>query len=97
MITVQHDLKLVSLLDFIDRRLYAYRARADGGYGHLQRLGGAHRPRCILPAAKWSEPFFVQARPTSAADVVKAWKLNDKREKVKVDGAIGTKQIFVED
>ena len=63
----------------------------------LTAFRGSHRPRCILPAAKWSEPFFVQARPTSAADVVKAWKLNDKGEKVKVDGAIGAKQIFVED
>ena len=50
----------------------------------------------VRNAAMWSDPFFVQARPTSAADVVKAWILNDKGVKVKVDGAIGTKQIFVE-
>ena len=66
--------------------MYAYRARA------FSRKSGK-----VIAASAWSEPFFVQAHPTSAADVVKAWKLNDKGEKVKVDGAIGAKQIFVED
>ena len=66
--------------------MYAFRARAFSKRGSN-----------VIGVSEWCAPFFVQARPTSAADVVKAWKLNDKGEKVKVEGALGAKQIFVED
>lgn len=59
----------------------------------------AYRVRGVSVAEKsaWSEPFFAEARATSAFDVVKAWKLSDNGEKVKVDGALGVQQIFVEE
>ena len=34
-------------------------------------------------------------KPVSAYDVVKAWNINDSGEKVKIDGALGANQIFV--
>lgn len=59
----------------------------------------AYRVRGVSVAEKsaWSEPFFAEARATSAFDVVKAWNLNDNGEKIKVDGALGVQQIFVEE
>ena len=47
--------------------MYAFRARAF-----------SKRGSSVISTSEWCAPFFVQARPTSAADVVKAWKLNDK-------------------
>lgn len=61
--------------------LYAYRLQA----------------RTIKTVSGWTTPYFVEAKATSAQDVVKAWKLNDKGEKVKVEGALGARQIFVEE
>ena len=61
--------------------LYAYRFQA----------------RTIKTVSDWTTPYFVEARATSAQDVVKAWKLNDNGEKVKVEGALGARQIFVEE
>ena len=61
--------------------LYAYRLQA----------------KTIKTVSSWTTPYFVEAKATSAQDVVKAWKLNDKGEKVKVEGALGAKQIFVEE
>lgn len=59
----------------------------------------AYRVRGVSVAEKsaWSEPFFAEARATSAFDIVKAWNLNDNGEKIKVDGALGVQQIFVEE
>lgn len=37
------------------------------------------------------------ARPTSCYDVVKGWEVNEKGEKVKVDGALGATNIYAED
>ena len=61
--------------------LYAYRFQA----------------KTVKTVSAWTTPYFVEAKATSAQDVVKAWKLNDKGEKVKVEGALGAKQIFVGD
>ncbi|MBD5406285.1 MAG: hypothetical protein HDR56_01540 [Treponema sp.] len=61
--------------------LYAYRVRGAS----------------IAEKSEWSEPFYAEARATSAFDVVKAWRLNDNGEKVRVDGALGARQIFVEE
>lgn len=61
--------------------MYAYRARA-------YTKGGK---------SAWTDTYFVEVKPVSAYDVVKAWDLNDNGEKVKLDGALGVKQIFVEE
>lgn len=61
--------------------LYAYRVRGAS----------------IADKSEWSEPFYAEARATSAFDVVKAWRLNDNGEKVRIDGALGVQQIFVEE
>ena len=61
--------------------LYAYRLQA----------------KTVKTVSAWTTPYFVEAKATSAQDVVKAWKLNDKGEKVKVEGALGAKQVFVEE
>ncbi len=64
---------------------YAYRIRAftdeDG----------------IRERSAWTSPAYFTAAPLTAADMVGAWKLNDKGERVKVDGALGAAQIFVEE
>ncbi len=59
----------------------------------------AYRVRGVTVAYKsdWTEPFFAEARATGAFDVVKAWKLTDTGEKVRLDGALGANQIFVEE
>lgn len=61
--------------------MYVYRARAF-------TKGGK---------SEWSDAYFVEVKPVSAYDVVKAWDINDSGEKVKIDGALGAKQIFVEE
>ena len=60
----------------------------------------AFRLRARTDAGKtseWSDVYWIDARATSSYDVVKAWDLNDKGEKIKIDGALGVKQIFVEE
>lgn len=59
--------------------MYVYRARAF-------TKGGK---------SEWSDAYFVEVKPVSAYDVVKAWDINDSGEKVKIDGALGANQIFV--
>ena len=61
--------------------MYVYRARAF-------TKGGK---------SEWSDAYFIEVKPVSAYDVVKAWDINDSGEKVKIDGALGAKQIFVEE
>lgn len=61
--------------------LYAYRFQA----------------KTVKTVSAWTTPYFVEAKATSAQDVVKAWKLNDSGKKVKLDGALGVNQIFVEE
>ena len=53
--------------------------------------------KSIAEQSDWTEPFFVECRPISAYDIVKAWKLGDNGEKIKIDGALGVYQIFVEE
>lgn len=53
--------------------------------------------RTVKGIGPWSNPIYVIARPVSASDVVRAWRIEDTGEKVKVDGAIGANQIFVHD
>lgn len=53
--------------------------------------------RTVKGIGPWSNPIYVIARPVSASDVVRAWRIEDTGEKVKVDGAIGAHQIFVHD
>ncbi len=59
----------------------------------------AYRVRGVSIGARgdWSAAYYVECRPTSAYDVTRAWDLNDNGEKVKIDGALGVKQIFVEE
>ena len=64
---------------------YAYRIRA------FSKKGSDYSK------SSWSNPFYIEAKPISAADVVKAWKLNDKGEKVRIDGSLGVQNIFVEE
>lgn len=45
----------------------------------------------------WTDALFVTCKAVSAHDVVGAWELDDKGERVKVDGALGAAQIFVEE
>ena len=45
----------------------------------------------------WTDALFVVCKAVSAHDVVGAWELDDKGERVKVDGALGAAQIFVEE
>ena len=45
----------------------------------------------------WTEALFVVCKAVSAHDVVRAWDIDDKGERVKVDGALGAAQIFVEE
>lgn len=59
--------------------MYVYRARAF-------TKGGK---------SEWSDAYFIEVKPVSAYDVVKAWDINDSGEKVKIDGALGANQIFV--
>lgn len=47
--------------------------------------------------SEWTEAQFVTCRAISAHDVVKAWDLDDSGERVKLDGALGVNQIFVEE
>ena len=58
-----------------------------------------YRARAFTKGGKsgWSDAYFVEVKPVSAYDVVKAWDINDSGEKVKIDGALGAKQIFVEE
>ena len=53
--------------------------------------------KSVAEQSAWTEPFFVECRPISAYDIVKAWKLGDNGEKIKIDGALGVYQIFVEE
>lgn len=55
------------------------------------------RVKDIAGNSAWSDAAYIQAKATSAYDVVKAWKLNDAGERVKIDGALGAQQIFVEE
>lgn len=59
----------------------------------------AYRARTYTKGGKssWTDTYFVEVKPVSSYDVVKAWDLNDSGEKVKLDGALGAKQIFVEE
>lgn len=50
--------------------------------------------RTVKTASPWTQPIYVIAKPVSAQDVVKAWKLTDTGEKVRVDGALGADQIY---
>ena len=59
--------------------MYVYRARAF-------TKGGK---------SEWSDAYFIEVKPVSAYDIVKAWDINDSGEKVKIDGALGANQIFV--
>ena len=56
-----------------------------------------YRARAFTKGGKsgWSDAYFVEVKPVSAYDVVKAWDINDSGEKVKIDGALGANQIFV--
>lgn len=45
----------------------------------------------------WTGALFVTCRAVSSYDVVKAWELDDKGERVKVAGALGARQIFAEE
>ena len=65
---------------------YAYRIRA------FSEVEGVNAGR-----SAWTSANYVTVRPISAADVVKAWNLNNQGEKVKMDGALGVQQIFVEE
>ena len=53
--------------------------------------------KSVAEQSDWTAPFFVECRPISAYDIVKAWKLGDNGEKIKIDGALGVYQIFVEE
>lgn len=53
--------------------------------------------KSVAEQSDWTEPFFVECRPISAYDIVKAWTLGDNGEKIKIDGALGVYQIFVEE
>ena len=53
--------------------------------------------KSVAEQSDWTEPFFVESRPISAYDIVKAWNLGDNGEKIKIDGALGVYQIFVEE
>lgn len=53
--------------------------------------------RTVKGIGPWSNVIYVIARPVGASDVVRAWRIEDTGEKVKVDGAIGANQIFVHD
>ena len=53
--------------------------------------------KSVAEQSDWTEPFFVECRPISAYDIVKAWNLGDNGEKIKIDGALGVYQIFVEE
>ena len=53
--------------------------------------------KSVAEQSDWTEPFFVECRPISAFDIVKAWTLGDNGEKIKIDGALGVYQIFVEE
>lgn len=53
--------------------------------------------KSVAEQSAWTEPFFVECRPISAYDIVKAWTLGDNGEKIKIDGALGVYQIFVEE
>lgn len=44
----------------------------------------------------WTANDLVYAQATSAQDVVRAWKLDDHGDKVKIDGALGAQQIYAE-
>ena len=44
----------------------------------------------------WSDPKLTVAMATTATDVVRAWKLDDNGDRVKVDGALGAHQIYAE-
>lgn len=52
--------------------------------------------KSTLETSQWSAVTYIEAKATNAQDVVKAWKL-ENGEKVKLDGALGVKQIFVEE
>ena len=56
-----------------------------------------YRARAFTKGGKsdWSDAYFIEVKPVSAYDVVKAWDINDSGEKVKIDGALGANQIFV--
>ena len=61
---------------------YAFRLRGKSGAGKV---------------SEWTSPLFVLCRAVSAHDVVKAWDLDDNGEKVRLDGALGARQIFAEE
>ena len=53
--------------------------------------------RSVSECSQYANVLYITARPLTAYDVVKAWKLKDNGEREKVDGAFGAKQIFVEE
>ncbi|MCM1218952.1 MAG: hypothetical protein NC548_31100 [Lachnospiraceae bacterium] len=61
---------------------YAFRLRGKSAAGKV---------------SDWTEALYLTCRAISAHDVVRAWDLGDGGEKVKLDGALGAKQIFVEE
>lgn len=79
--------------------LWGQQKDADGNVMGAADTLYAYRVRGVTVAYKseWTEPFFAEARATGAFDVVKAWKLTDTGEKVRLDGALGANQIFVEE
>ena len=61
--------------------LYAYRIKA----------------KTTIDESAWTSITYIEGKATSAADVVKAWELNNQGQKVRLDGALGVQQIFVEE
>ncbi len=61
---------------------YAFRLRGKSAAGKV---------------SNWTEALYFTCRAISAHDVVRAWDLGDGGEKVRLDGALGAKQIFVEE
>lgn len=47
--------------------------------------------------SEWTEALYLTCRAISAHDVVRAWDLDDKGERVRLDGALGARQIFAEE
>ncbi|MFA5706712.1 MAG: hypothetical protein WDA41_10195 [Candidatus Neomarinimicrobiota bacterium] len=59
----------------------------------------SNQPTTAAPSGRetsdWTTWTLVYAHASSAQDVIRAWKLNDLGEKVKIDGALGADQIYV--
>ena len=72
-----------------------YGQNADGAINTLYAF--RIRAKTALATSSWTSVYYIDARATSAYDVVKAWNLNNIGEKVKIPGALGVNQIFVEE